>query len=220
MLIDDRRSGVSLPEVPLLAVLPGTGGLTRLTDKRRVRRDRADVFCYHRGRRARPPRARVAAGGRSGAAVGVGGEAARARAGTGRASDRPADARGIALTPLERSFADDGRARIRMCVSRSTAPRAGRRSRCCGPRGLARATLPASTRPARRSGRCALARELDDAILHLRLTSRTLGLLVLRIRGRSARGAGGRCAAGDARGRLAGAGDPPVVEARAEARST
>ena len=56
MLIDDRRSAVSLPEVPLLAVLPGTGGLTRLTDKRKLRRDRADVFCTAeegvRGRRA------------------------------------------------------------------------------------------------------------------------------------------------------------------------
>src|SRR5438046_4517181 len=56
MLIDDRRSSVSLPEVPLLGVLPGTGGLTRLTDKRKVRRDRADVFCATeegaRGRRA------------------------------------------------------------------------------------------------------------------------------------------------------------------------
>ena len=45
VLIDDRSSAVSLPEVPLLGVLPGTGGLTRLTDKRRVRRDLADVFC-------------------------------------------------------------------------------------------------------------------------------------------------------------------------------
>ncbi len=45
MLIDDRRSTVSLPETPLLAVLPGTGGLTRVTDKRKVRRDLADVFC-------------------------------------------------------------------------------------------------------------------------------------------------------------------------------
>src|SRR6202140_3661838 len=45
MLVDDRRSAVSLPEVPLLGVLPGTGGLTRLTDKRKVRRDRADFFC-------------------------------------------------------------------------------------------------------------------------------------------------------------------------------
>src|SRR5205823_6005703 len=56
MLIDDRRSAVALPEVPLLGVLPGTGGLTRLTDKRRVRRDLADVFCAAeegaRGRRA------------------------------------------------------------------------------------------------------------------------------------------------------------------------
>src|SRR3954462_9118588 len=56
MLVDDRRSAVSLPEVPLLAVLPGTGGLTRRTDKRRVRRDRADIFCTTeegvRGRRA------------------------------------------------------------------------------------------------------------------------------------------------------------------------
>src|SRR3954449_1691021 len=45
MLVDDRRSAVSLPEVPLLGVLPGTGGVTRLTDKRKVRRDRADMFC-------------------------------------------------------------------------------------------------------------------------------------------------------------------------------
>src|SRR5690242_19502000 len=56
MLIDDRRSAVALPEVPLLGVLPGTGGLTRVTDKRRVRRDLADVFCAAeegaRGRRA------------------------------------------------------------------------------------------------------------------------------------------------------------------------
>ena len=56
MLVDDRRSAVSLPEAPLLAVLPGTGGLTRVTDKRKVRRDRADVFCATeegvRGKRA------------------------------------------------------------------------------------------------------------------------------------------------------------------------
>src|SRR5690606_22778153 len=56
LLIDDGASAVSLPEVPLLGVLPGTGGLTRLVDKRRVRRDRADVFCTPsegvRGKRA------------------------------------------------------------------------------------------------------------------------------------------------------------------------
>src|ERR1041384_2638732 len=57
VLVDDRSSSVSLPEVPLLAVLPGTGGLTRLTDKRKIRRDRADMFCTAagggRGRRER-----------------------------------------------------------------------------------------------------------------------------------------------------------------------
>src|SRR6202011_4360518 len=56
MMADDGATSVSLPEIPLLAVLPGTGGLTRLVDKRRVRRDRADFFCTTeegvRGRRA------------------------------------------------------------------------------------------------------------------------------------------------------------------------
>ena len=108
MLIDDRRSGVALPEVPLLAVLPGTGGLTRLIDKRLVRRDRADVFCTTeegvRGRRAVewrlvdevvPPSAWEAT--------------LRERAlALAAASDRPANAKGIALTPLQRTFSDDG----------------------------------------------------------------------------------------------------------------
>src|SRR5580704_5885106 len=106
-LIDDRRSAVSLPEVPLLAVLPGTGGLTRLTDKRRVRRDRADLFCTTeegvRGQRAvdwrlvdeiAPPSAwdeRIA-------------ERAAALAAT---SYRPANAQGIALPPLGRTIGDE-----------------------------------------------------------------------------------------------------------------
>src|ERR1700722_1268011 len=106
-LIDDRRSAVSLPEVPLLAVLPGTGGLTRLTDKRKVRRDRADLFCTTeegvRGQRAVdwrlvdeivPPSAwdeRIAV-------------RAAALAAT---SDRPMDGEGIALPPLERKITDN-----------------------------------------------------------------------------------------------------------------
>ena len=108
MLIDDRRSGVALPELPLLGVLPATGGLTRLTDKRMVRRDLADVFCATeegvRGRRAVewrlvdevvPPSAWEAT--------------LRERAGALAAlSDRPEDAKGISLTPLERSFGEDG----------------------------------------------------------------------------------------------------------------
>src|SRR3954451_1966743 len=74
MLVDDRRSAVSLPEVPLLGVLPGTGGLTRLTDKRKVRRDLADVFCAAeegaRGQRAMDWRL----GGGGGAPPSLGGE--------------------------------------------------------------------------------------------------------------------------------------------------
>ena len=107
MLIDDRRSSVALPETPLLAVLPGTGGLTRVTDKRKVRRDLADVFCSTeegvRGRRAVewrlvdeavPPSAwekRVRE---------------RAREFAAR-TDRPKDAKGVALTPLDRRFEGD-----------------------------------------------------------------------------------------------------------------
>ena len=134
MLIDDRRSGVALPELPLLAVLPGTGGLTRLTDKRLVRRDRADVFCSTeegvRGRRALEWRlvdevvplsaweARLRERALSLAAV----------------SDRPADAQGIVLTPLQRSLSDDGVAYPHVRV---TCDRAGRRAdvTVLGPRG-------------------------------------------------------------------------------------
>src|ERR1700722_12309648 len=106
-LIDDRRSAVSLPEVPLLAVLPGTGGLTRLTDKRKVRRDRADLFCTAeegvRGQRAlnwrlvdeiAPPSvwdARIA----------------ERAAPLAAPSARPSEAKGIALLPLEREIAAD-----------------------------------------------------------------------------------------------------------------
>src|SRR3954468_2978861 len=107
MLVDDRRSAVSLPEVPLLAVLPGTGGLTRLTDKRKVRRDRADMFCTAeegvRGRRALdwrlvdelvPPSSweeRVR-------------ERAREVAGEGRGGA----GEGVPLPPLDRMIGEDG----------------------------------------------------------------------------------------------------------------
>ena len=107
VMADDGNTAVSLPEVPLLAVLPGTGGLTRLVDKRHVRRDRADVFCTLeegiKGQRAVEwglvdavvPRSRLA-------------EAAQARAAQlAERSDRPASARGIALSPLGRTIQGD-----------------------------------------------------------------------------------------------------------------
>src|SRR5690606_37618972 len=103
ILTDDGNSSVSLPELPLLAVLPGTGGLTRVTDKRKVRRDRADLFCTLeeglKGKRAAEwrivdhvvPRSRMDAS--------VQEAAARLAA----LSDRPDDAHGIKLSPLKRT---------------------------------------------------------------------------------------------------------------------
>jgi benzoyl-CoA-dihydrodiol lyase len=180
MLIDDRRSAVSLPELPLLAVLPGTGGLTRLTDKRKVRRDLADLFCTTeegvRGRRAQewrlvdevvPPSswtARVQA-------------RAEAMAAT---SDRP-DGKGIRLAPLDRRIDPDGLAYPNLTV---TYHRADRRADLVvrGPR-----TVPDNAAKVHEGGATfwplALARELDDALLHLRLNEPTLGTLVLRSTG-------------------------------------
>src|SRR5437879_10749520 len=108
MLVDDRSAAVSLPEVPLLGVLPGTGGLTRLTDKRRVRRDHADIFCtVTEGVRA--PRAKEwrliddSAKPQQFAAT------VRRRAlELADSSDRPREARGIALTPIARQVASHG----------------------------------------------------------------------------------------------------------------
>src|SRR5262249_48712355 len=108
ILVDDRSSAVSLPEVPLLGVLPGTGGLTRLTDKGKVGHDRADVFSPTTegvgGQRAKDWKlvddiARPA----------VFAETIRRRAlELAASSDRPADARGVALTPLDRVESADG----------------------------------------------------------------------------------------------------------------
>ena len=107
ILADDGNSTVSLPEIPLLAVLPGTGGLTRVTDKRKVRRDRADVFCTVeegiKGKRAVDWRLvdAIAPNSKFDAAVAA---MAKDLAAT---SDRPANAKGIALTPLDRNISGD-----------------------------------------------------------------------------------------------------------------
>src|SRR6187455_3773427 len=108
LLVDDRSSAVSLPEVPLLGVLPGTGGLTRLTDKRRVRRDHADVFCtLVEGVRA--PRAKEWRLVDDHAKPQQFAELVRKRAqALAATSDRPAGARGVALPPLERTIGESG----------------------------------------------------------------------------------------------------------------
>src|SRR4051794_17481437 len=108
MLVDDGSSAVSLPELPLLAVLPGTGGLTRVTDKRKVRRDLADAFCTTeegvKGKRAVDWRLvdEVVPGSKFDATV-----AKRALEFAAR-SQRPASAQGIALAPLKRERTDKG----------------------------------------------------------------------------------------------------------------
>ena len=182
ILIDDGASAVSLPELPLLAVLPGTGGLTRLVDKRRVRHDRADFFCTTseglRGQRALEWRLVDALAPRSRFD-----EVVRARALERAAqSNRPADATGITLTPLSRTIEAD-----RICYDTLTVDI---------DRELAAATLtiqaPAKAAPAtletmRQAGvywwPLAMTRTLDDAILHLRLNEGDIGTWVFRSEG-------------------------------------
>ncbi len=185
MLIDDRRSTVSLPETPLLAVLPGTGGLTRLTDKRRVRRDRADVFCSleegMRGKRAIewrlvdeivPPSQWEA-------------KVAERAAILASRSDRPGGATGIALAPLARALTDTSLTYAHVQVAYDRAGGAARIT-LRGPE-----ALPADLADIHAEGAefwpLALARELDDAILHLRLNEPELGLLIFRSEGDPAR---------------------------------
>ncbi len=182
IMADDGSTTVALPEVPLLAVLPGTGGLTRLVDKRRVRRDRADFFCTLeegiKGQRAVEwrlvdevvPRSRLA-------------EATKARAAELAArTDRPAGARGITLAPLERRIEGDrvAYAHVTCVIDRG--------------RGVAEITVaaPGTPPPADPAGihaagarfwPLAVARELDDLILHLRTNEDEIGLWVLRTTG-------------------------------------
>jgi len=184
VLVDDRSSAVSLPEVPLLGVLPGTGGLTRLTDKRHVRHDLADIFCTTsegvRGDRAKEWRLvdHVAKAAQFSDVVQT-----RARE-LARASDRPAEASGVTLPRVER--ADDAAgyhyAFVEVTIDRD--------------RRLATVTVraPAQAPPSDVAGIEAaaaswwplqMARELDDAILMLRTNELDVGTWLLRTEGDS-----------------------------------
>jgi benzoyl-CoA-dihydrodiol lyase len=182
MMADDGSTSVSLPELPLLAVLPGTGGLTRLIDKRGVRRDRADFFCTTeegmRGKRAVEwhlvdevvARTRLL-------------EAAAHKANEFAArSNRPAGERGIVLKPLARTIDDD---RIRyphldIAINRENS------AATFTVRGPAQAA-PSRLEDALATG-CdfwplAIARELEDAILHLRTNEETIRTWIFRTEG-------------------------------------
>jgi benzoyl-CoA-dihydrodiol lyase len=177
ILVDDRSSSVSLPEVPMLGVLPGTGGLTRLVDKRGVRRDLADVFATRpegvRGQQAVEWRLVDAVAPRSGFNAVVE-ERSRARA---EASDRPASQQGIELGSLERDVTADGLRYPHLAVSLD--------------RALATAEFTISVpdrAPPAGAGELvdvgsgfwllALARQLDDAVLHLRFNEPAIGTWV------------------------------------------
>jgi benzoyl-CoA-dihydrodiol lyase len=182
MLVDDRRSAVALPETPLLAVLPGTGGLTRVTDKRKVRRDRADVFCSIeegvRGTKAVEWRLvdEVVPNSKWKDTV-----AKRAHEIAER-SDRPKAAKGITLGPLGRKIEADRVSYSHVDVEIDRA------------RGLVTITVrapsgavPASVEAAHALGDkfwpLTVARELEDAILHLRANEASIGVVLLRTDG-------------------------------------
>ncbi|GAB2916453.1 2,3-epoxybenzoyl-CoA dihydrolase [Rhodococcus aerolatus] len=184
VLIDDGSSTVSLPEVPLLGVLPGTGGLTRVVDKRHVRRDRADVFATKaegvRGATAvawrlvdeSVPRARFTET-----------VTARARAAAAR-SDRPTDAVGPELTPLARTETPDA---LTYPHVTATLDRSGRRVDLTVSGPAPDEAAPSDAAAALAAGvdwwPLAVARELDDAVLRLRTNEPDLGTWVLRTRG-------------------------------------
>ena len=183
MLTDDSSSAVSLPEVPLLAVLPGTGGLTRVTDKRKVRRDRADVFCAMeegvRGKRAKQWRLvdEVVPNSKFDATV-----AERARE-FAAASTKPAAEKGIALNPLKRDFAEDGS--VRYSLVEVSVDRAARTAEIMlsGPEADAPASMQDMLAQGDQAYLLRLARELDDAILHLRTNEPELGVITFRSQG-------------------------------------
>jgi benzoyl-CoA-dihydrodiol lyase len=182
MLVDDRSSTVSLPEVPLLGVLPGTGGLTRLTDKRRVRHDLADVFCTTtegvRGEKAVQWRLvdRIAK-------PAVFEQRVRERAlELAAPSDRPADAAGVALTALARTIEADALRYAHVTVLIDRARRTATFT-VKAPAGAQPRTIEEIVAAGVEWWPLALARELDDAILSMRSNEPEIGLWLLRTEG-------------------------------------
>jgi benzoyl-CoA-dihydrodiol lyase len=182
VLVDDRSSAVSLPEVPLLGVLPGTGGLTRLTDKRKVRRDHADIFCTNadgvKGQRAKDWGLVDDSIKTQAFAEHIKQRAAK----LAELSDRPAGAKGIELTPLVRTVNESGRhykyvdakldREARTVTLTVHAPESGEPI-----------TLNAALAAGAPWWPLQMARELDDAILGLRTSEADLGLWILKTAG-------------------------------------
>jgi benzoyl-CoA-dihydrodiol lyase len=182
ILVDDRSSAVSLPEVPLLGVLPGTGGLTRVTDKRKVRRDLADIFCTTsdgiRGQRAKDwglvddvVKTQQFA------------EHVKKRAAElAERSDRPDHAQGVGLTPLARTIDEEG---LHYETVDAILNRASRTVTITvkAPDISSPQTLDAVLELGDRWWPLKMARELDDAVLSLRTNELELGLWILKTTG-------------------------------------
>jgi benzoyl-CoA-dihydrodiol lyase len=185
ILVDDRSSSVSLPEVPLLGVLPGTGGLTRLTDKRKVRHDLADIFCTTsegvRGQKAKDWRL-VDEVAKPAQFQQVVRERALALA---AGSDRPADGKGVKLTALRKEAGADtlDYEFVSVAIDRANrnatltvrAPSAAQPTDIAGIEAAGVAWWPLQ-----------MARELDDAILHMRTNELDIGTWILKTRGDAA----------------------------------
>jgi benzoyl-CoA-dihydrodiol lyase len=182
ILVDDRSSAVSLPEVPLLGVLPGTGGLTRLTDKRKVRHDHADIFCTTsegiRGKKAVDWRLVDEAVKTQAFAARVQERALELAA----LSDRPADGKGAALTPLNKKATADTVTYANVSI---VIDRAARNATLTvkAPSG----TQPSDIASIEAAGSnwypLQMARELEDAILHLRSNETDIGTWILKTSG-------------------------------------
>ncbi len=182
ILVDDRSSAVSLPEVPLLGVLPGTGGLTRVTDKRHVRRDHADMFCTLtegvRAQRAKEWRLIDDHAKPQQFADKVKQRAEQLAA----QSDRPSDAKGIALPPLKRRFDDAGYHYETVDVA---IDRKARRATLTvkAPSTETAIEIDAIVAAGASWWPLRMARELDDAILMLRTNDLEIGTWVLKTGG-------------------------------------
>ena len=182
VLIDDRSSAVSLPELPLLGVLPGTGGLTRVTDKRKVRRDHADIFCTNPDG-VRAPRAKdwrlvdeIVKPQQFAEHV-----KQRARQ-LAEQSDRPTDAKGVTLTPLERTADESGLHYKFVEVQFNREPRTATIT-VRGPESITENTVDKALAAGANWWPLQMARELDDAVLTLRASELDLGLWILKTSG-------------------------------------
>ena len=185
MLVDDRSSAVSLPEVPLLGVLPGTGGLTRVTDKRKVRHDLADLFCTSvegvRGQKAKDWRLVDDIAKPAVFAQKVQERALALAAG----SDRPAHGKGVALTPIQRSIEADRLVYPNVVVDIDRSKRVATFT-VKAPTGAQPNDIAGIEAAGASWYALAMARELEDAILSMRTNELDIGTWLIKTEGDAA----------------------------------